>query len=170
MLIWEKHSLFVVEPTLFIEDSTVNGTRKKIANGLAKLNYNLKFLYLTFNKVALNVDIHRMRCFPTRGSINVLITAIIVAIISLHSVSPGFESIVYAVQGSDLTSYPNPMSAISPYSVGQSNQLYQTPLLILGTNPEESSGQDSSETASISSVSTTAPSSSPSPSISDHFL
>ena len=86
-----------------------------------------------------------------------------VAIISLHSVSPSFVSIVYAVQGSDLTSYPNPMSAISPYSVGQSNQLYQTPLLTLGTNPEESSGQDSSETASISSVSTTAPSSSPSP-------
>jgi hypothetical protein len=103
--------------------------QEKIANGLAKLNYNLKFLYLTFNKVALNVDIHRMRCFPTRGSINVLITTIVVAIISLHSVSPGFVSIVYAVQGSDLTSYPNPMMTISPYSVGQSNQLYQTPLL-----------------------------------------
>ena len=94
LLIWEKHSLFVVELTLFIEASTVKN-KKKIANGLAKLNYNLKFLYLTFNKVALNVDIHRMRCFPTRGSINVLITAIVVAIISLHSVSPGFVSIVY---------------------------------------------------------------------------
>ncbi|MFZ0556894.1 MAG: hypothetical protein WAM26_16555 [Nitrososphaeraceae archaeon] len=79
---------------MFIEASTVKN-KKKIANGLAKLNYNLKFLYLTFNKVALNVDIHRMRCFPTRGSINVLITAIVVAIISLHSVSPGFVSIVY---------------------------------------------------------------------------
>ena len=94
LLIWEKHSLFVVELTLFIEASTVKN-KKKIANGLAKLNYNLKFLYLTFNKVALNVDIHRMRCFPTRGSINVLITAIVVAIISLHSVSPGIVSIVY---------------------------------------------------------------------------
>ena len=62
LLIWEKHSLFVVEPKLFIEASTVNGTRKKIDNGLAKLNCNLKFLYLTFNKVALNVDNHRMRC------------------------------------------------------------------------------------------------------------
>ncbi|MGE5661510.1 MAG: hypothetical protein ACM3X1_04610 [Ignavibacteriales bacterium] len=161
---WEKHFLFVVDPILSIEASRVNGTRKKIANCLAKLNYNLKFLYLTVIKVALNVDIHRMRCFPTRGSINVLITAIVVAaIISLHSVSPGYVSIVYAVQGSSLTSYPSSMNAISPYSVGQSNQLYQTPLLTLGTNLEESSEQDSSETASISSVSTAAPSSPPSP-------
>lgn len=164
LLIWEKYFSFVVDPTLFIEALTVNRARKKIANGLAKLNYNLKFLDLTVKKVALNIVIHRMRRFPTYGSINALITVIVVAaIISLNSVSPGYVSIVYAVQGSGLTSYPSPMNAISPYSVEQGNQLYQTPLLTLGANLEESSGQDPSETASVSSVSTTAPSSSPSP-------
>ena len=73
--------------------------------------------------MALNLVIHRMRSFPTYGFINALIAAIIVAaIIALYSVSPGYLSIVYAVQSSGLTSYPSPMNAISPYSVEQGNQ------------------------------------------------
>jgi hypothetical protein len=46
----EKYFSVVVDPTLFIEASTVNETRKKVANGLAKLNYNLKFLDLIVRK------------------------------------------------------------------------------------------------------------------------
>ena len=135
-----------------IEVSLVNETRKKIANGLAKLNYIVKFLDLTVNKVVSRGEVYRGYTVPSRDSVGAIIFIIVVAVtISALSLTAGHESKAFTIPS--LTSYSTPLNAISPYSVEQSSQLYQTPLLTLGTGLETPAGQDSSETASISSVS-----------------
>ena len=142
-----------------IEVSLVNETRKKIANGLAKLNYIVKFLDLTVNKVVSRGEVYRACIVPSHDSVGAIVFIIVVAVtISALSLTAGHESMAFTIPS--LTSYSTPLNAISPYSVGQSSQLYQTPLLTLGTGLETPAGQDSSETASISSVSSSTPSSS----------
>ena len=134
-----------------IEVSLVNETRKKIANGLAKLNYIVKFLDLTVNKVVSRGEVYRACIVPSHDSVGAIVFIIVVAVtISALSLTAGHESMAFTIPS--LTSYSTPLNAISPYSVGQSSQLYQTPLLTLGTGLETPAGQDSSETASISSV------------------
>ena len=145
---------------MLIEVSSINGTRKKIANGLAKLNYNVISLNLSVKELASRGDIHSACSVSSHDSVRVMIVIIVAAAtISLLSVNPGYVSMAFTVPG--LTSYSTPLNAISPYSVEQGNQLYQTPLLTLGTGLETLSEQEPSETASISSVSSSAPSSSP---------
>ena len=135
-----------------IEVSLVNETRKKIANGLAKLNYIVKFLDLTVNKVVSRGEVYRACIVPSHDSVGAIVFIIVVAVtISALSLTAGHESMAFTIPS--LTSYSTPLNAISPYSVGQSSQLYQTPLLTLGTGLETPAGQDSSETASISPVS-----------------
>jgi hypothetical protein len=145
---------------MLIEVSSINRTRKKIANGLAKLNYKVISLNLSVNEVASRGDIHSACSVSSHDSVRVMIAIIVAAAtVSLLSVSPGYVSMAFTVPG--LTPYSTPLNAISPYSVEQGNQLYQTPLLTLGTGLETLSEQEPSETASISSVSSSAPSSSP---------
>ena len=145
---------------MLIEVSSINRTRKKIANGLAKLNYNVISLDLFVKEVASRGDIHSACSVSSHDSVRIMIAIIVAATtISLLSVSPGYVSMALTTPG--LTSYSTPLNAISPYSVEQGNQLYQTPLLKLGTGLETLSEQEPSETASISSVSSSAPSSSP---------
>jgi hypothetical protein len=145
---------------MLIEVSSINGTRKKIANGLAKLNYNVISLNLSVKELASRGDIHSACSVSSHDSVRVMIVIIVAAAtISFLSVNPGYVSMAFTVPG--LTSYSTPLNAISPYSVEQGNQLYQTPLLTLGTGRETLSEQEPSETASISSVSSSVPSSSP---------
>jgi hypothetical protein len=149
ILVREIFFFFQVGVIMRIEVALVNETRKKIANGLAKLNYIVKFLDLTVNKVVSRGEVYRACAVPSHNSVGAIIFIIVVAVtISALSLTPGHESKAFTIPS--LTSYSTPLNAISPYSVEQSSQLYQTPLLTLGGTP---AGQDSSETASISSVS-----------------
>jgi hypothetical protein len=152
ILVREIFFFFQVGVIMRIEVALVNETRKKIANGLAKLNYIVKFLDLTVNKVVSRGEVYRACAVPSHNSVGAIIFIIVVAVtISALSLTPGHESKAFTIPS--LTSYSTPLNAISPYSVEQSSQLYQTPLLTLGTGLETPAGQDSSETASISSVS-----------------
>ena len=49
-----------------IDMSLVNETRKKIANGLAKLNYIVKFLDLNVNKVESRGEVYRACTVPSQ--------------------------------------------------------------------------------------------------------
>ena len=150
ILVREIFFFFQVGVIRSIEVSLVNETRKKIANGLAKLNYIVKFLDLTVNKVVSRGEVYRACIVPSHDSVGAIIFIIAVTISAL-SLTAGHESKAFTIPS--LTSYSTPLSAISPYSVEQSSELYHTPLLTLGTGLETPAGQDSSETASISSVS-----------------
>ena len=160
ILVSEIFFFYLIDVIMRIEVSLVNETRKKIANGLAKLNYIVKFLDLTVNKVASGGEVYRACNVPSRDSVGAIIFVIVAAAtVSALFVTPGHESKAFSIPG--LSSYSAPLNSISPYSTEQSNQIYQTPLLTLGTGLETSAGQDSSETASISTVSSSTPSSSP---------
>ena len=152
VLVRDIFFFFQVGVIMCIEVSLVNETRKKIANGLAKLNYIVKFIGLTVNKVVSRGEVYRACTVPSHDSVGAIIFIIVAAVtISAMSLTAGHESKAFTIPS--LTSYSSPLNAISPYSVEQSSQLYQTPLLTLGTSLETPAGQDSSETASISSVS-----------------
>ena len=158
LLVRDIFFFFQVGVIMSIEVSLVNETRKKIANGLAKLNYIVKFLDLTVNKVVSRGEVYRACIVPSHDSVGAIIFIIVAAVtISALSLTAGHE--LKAFTTPSLTSYSTPLNAISPYSVEQSSELYQTPLLTLGTGLETPAGQDSSETASISSVSSSTPSS-----------
>ena len=151
ILVREIFFFFQVGVIMCIEVSLVNETRKKIANGLAKLNYIVKFLELTVNKVVSMGEVYRAYTVPSRDSVGAIIFIIVVAVtISALSLTLGHESKAFTIPS--LTSYSTPLNAISPYSVEQSSQLYQTPLLTLGTGIETPAEQNSSETVSSSST------------------